>query len=126
MVFQCLELRIQSLVVSQLTTHVPASTAKKVGVCYVCARVQIDVSKNDSKNVLQTDSKHGKPGRTVSGHGDLEETALREIGFEIGRSPTDLRNGFDLFGAESSVSAPRKGNRHRDRGRGESAPKAAS
>ena len=45
---------------------------------------------------------------------------------EIGRSPTDLRNGFDLFGAESSVSAPSKGNRHRDRGRGESAPKAAS
>ena len=90
MVFQCLELRIQSLVVSKLTTHVPASTAKKVGVCYVCARVQIDVSKNDSKNVLQTDSKHGKPGRTVSGHGDLEETALREIGFErsAGVQPT--------------------------------------
>ena len=35
--FQCLELSIQSLVVSQLTTPVPASTAKKsVSVMCVC------------------------------------------------------------------------------------------
>ena len=38
--FQYLELNIQSLVVSQLTTHVPASTGKK-SVSVMCARACI-------------------------------------------------------------------------------------
>ena len=65
-VFQCLELSIQSLVVSQLTTHVPASTAKKsVSVMCVCARANFNVFNENLtfQNVLQTDFKHqGKPG----------------------------------------------------------------